>query len=196
MYISKKAERSNLYGTSRWFCTHRCTCYYFVPITRITISANMIGYFEWVYYRPNANIVYQGVCRSLLDKLSPLKFGVCDISPHNYGRHWHAPDCYLWVGKVPVNQRGYYKCNTPCWQMPGLTHWGRDEIDAILQTTFSNAFYWMKMYWFRLKYHWSLFPRIHLTARRRPDDKPLSEPMVASLLTHICVTRPQWVNHR
>ena len=26
------------------------------------------------------------------------------------------------------------------------------------------------------------------------DDKPLSEPMMVSLLTHICVTRPQWVN--
>ena len=31
-------------------------------------------------------------------------------------------------------------------------------------------------------------------AWRRPGDKPLSEPMMVSLLTHICVTRPQWVN--
>ena len=29
---------------------------------------------------------------------------------------------------------------------------------------------------------------------RRPGDKPLSEPMMASSPTHICVTRPQWVN--
>ena len=28
-------------------------------------------------------------------------------------------------------------------------------------------------------------------ARRRPGDKPLTEPMVVRLLTHICVTRPQ-----
>ena len=28
---------------------------------------------------------------------------------------------------------------------------------------------------------------------RRPGDKPLSEPMVSRLPTHICVTRPQWV---
>ena len=28
----------------------------------------------------------------------------------------------------------------------------------------------------------------------RPGDKPLSEPMMVSSLTHICVTRPQWVN--
>ena len=30
-------------------------------------------------------------------------------------------------------------------------------------------------------------------AWRRPGDKPLSEPMMISWLTHICVTRPQWV---
>ena len=28
----------------------------------------------------------------------------------------------------------------------------------------------------------------------RQGDKPLSEPLMASVLTHICVTRPQWVN--
>ena len=30
-----------------------------------------------------------------------------------------------------------------------FTHWGRDKMAAIFQTTFSNAFYWMKMYQFR-----------------------------------------------
>ena len=30
-------------------------------------------------------------------------------------------------------------------------------------------------------------------AWRRPGDKPLSEPKMESFLTHICVTRPQWV---
>ena len=30
-------------------------------------------------------------------------------------------------------------------------------------------------------------------AWRRPGDKPLSEPMMVSLPTRICVTRPQWV---
>ena len=37
------------------------------------------------------------------------------------------------------------------------------QIDAISQTTFSNAFSWMKMFEFRLKFHWSLFPRVQLT---------------------------------
>ena len=44
-----------------------------------------------------------------------------------------------------------------------LTHWGQDKIDAILQTTFSNAISWMKMFEFRLKFHWSLFLKVQLT---------------------------------
>ena len=32
-----------------------------------------------------------------------------------------------------------------------------------------------------------------IMAWRRPGDKPLSEAMMVSLLTHICVARPQWV---
>ena len=35
---------------------------------------------------------------------------------------------------------------------------------------------------------------VQIMAWRRPGDKPLSEPIVVSLPTHICVTRPQWVN--
>ena len=35
---------------------------------------------------------------------------------------------------------------------------------------------------------------VKIKACRRPDDKPLSEPMVVSLLTYICLSRPQCVN--
>ena len=35
---------------------------------------------------------------------------------------------------------------------------------------------------------------VQIMAWCRLGDKPLSEPMMVSLLTHICVTRPQWVN--
>ena len=36
--------------------------------------------------------------------------------------------------------------------------------------------------------HWC-----RLMVGRRQGDKPLSDPMVVNLLTHICVSRPQWV---
>ena len=35
---------------------------------------------------------------------------------------------------------------------------------------------------------------VQVMAWHRPGDKPLSEPMMVSLLTHICITRPQWFN--
>ena len=35
---------------------------------------------------------------------------------------------------------------------------------------------------------------VQIIAWRRPGAKPLSEPMMVILWTHICVTRPQWVN--
>ena len=50
------------------------------------------------------------------------------------------------------------------WAQAGqLTHWGRDKMAGISQTIFSNAFSWMKLFELRLKFHWSLFPRVQLT---------------------------------
>ena len=37
---------------------------------------------------------------------------------------------------------------------------------------------------------------VQIMAWRRPGAKPLSEPVMVSLLTHICVIRPQWVKHK
>ena len=36
---------------------------------------------------------------------------------------------------------------------------------------------------------------VQIMAWCRPGDKPLSEAMMVNSLIHICVTRPQWVNH-
>ena len=35
---------------------------------------------------------------------------------------------------------------------------------------------------------------VQMMAWCRPGNKPLSEPVMVRLLTHICITRPQWVN--
>ena len=159
--------------------------------------------------------------------------------------------------------------------VPILAHWGRDKMAAILQTVFSDAFLWMKIFKFRLKFmmtssngiifrvtghlcseftgprwilrtkasdaelwcfHYLTCTRINscvnnreagglrrhrahydvtvmitlkfvpkcpienilslvlIMAWRRSGAKPLSEPMMVSLLTHIRVTRPRWIN--
>ena len=77
------------------------------------------------------------------------------------------------------------------------TFQGRDTMAAISQTTHSSVFYWMKILEFGLKFHWSLFPKAGLMIFQhwfRPGVKPLSEPMMVRLPTHICVTRTQSVN--
>ena len=44
-----------------------------------------------------------------------------------------------------------------------LTHWDRDKMAAIFQTTFSIAFSWVKMYEFRIRFHWNWLLRVKLT---------------------------------
>ena len=36
---------------------------------------------------------------------------------------------------------------------------------------------------------------VQIMAWCRPGDKPLSEPIIVSLMTHVCVTRPRWIKH-
>ena len=71
------------------------------------------------------------------------------------------------------------------------------------QTTFSDGFSWMKLYEFRTKISLKFVPSgpinnipalFQIMAWCRSGDMTLSEPMMVSLLTHICITRPQWVS--
>ena len=50
-----------------------------------------------------------------------------------------------------------------CPEYSGLTHWGRDDMKNISHATLSNVFSSMKIFEFRLKFHWSWFPRVQLT---------------------------------
>ena len=76
---------------------------------------------------------------------------------------------------------------------------GRHLADDIFKGIFLNENVWIPIK-FSLKFvptgpiH-NIPALIQIMAWRRPGDKPLSEPMVVSLLTHICVSRPQWVNN-
>ena len=76
---------------------------------------------------------------------------------------------------------------------------GRHFPDAIFKWIFLNENVWISIN-ISLKF----VPRgpinniptlVQVMAWRRPGDKPLSEQMMVRLLTHICVTQPQWVNY-
>ena len=62
-----------------------------------------------------------------------------------------------------VNITGRLQSRRISGKLCSLTHWGRDKMAAISQTTLSTPFLWMKMFEFRLKFHWSWFPRVQLT---------------------------------
>ena len=76
---------------------------------------------------------------------------------------------------------------------------GRHFPDDIFKWIFFNENVWISIN-FSLKYV-SRGPinnvptLVQVMAWRRPGDKPLSEPMMVRLPTHICVTRPQWVKY-
>ena len=84
-----------------------------------------------------------------------------------------------------------------------LTHWGRDKVAAILQTTFANAFSWLKCTNFAIKFDWSLFLKdridnipalVQIMAWRHQATSHYLNQRWPSQLTHICVTLLQWVN--
>ena len=66
--------------------------------------------------------------------------------------------------------------------------WSQDKMAAISQMTFSNAFSWIKMYEFDLRFNWTLFlPKgtinniqalVQIRAWCQPGNKPLSETMI------------------
>ena len=66
----------------------------------------------------------------------------------------HIPDCYV---KASADVADFWEMIFIKCSLKISTHWGRDKMDAISQTTFSSAFSWMKIFEFRLKFHWSLF---------------------------------------
>ena len=71
-----------------------------------------------------------------------------------------------------------------------LTHWGRDNMADVYQTTFSMHFL-MKLLQFWLKFHWKFWFRQWLGAGQ-PTGRCLNQRW-PSILTQKCFTRPQRV---
>ena len=70
--------------------------------------------------------------------------------------------------------------------------------DGIFKWLFMN-----KNVWVSLKISLKIVPKfrinnipglVQIMDQRRPGDKPLSEPLMISSPTHICIPRPHWVN--
>ena len=116
-----------------------------------------------------------------------------------FNNDWVKNLCFFFSG-----DQFWHHIITPLW----VTCWvlntlrprqnGCHFADGIFRCIFLN-----ENVWILLKISLSFVPKgpinniptlVQVMAWRRPGDKPLNEPMMISLLTHICVTRPQWVN--
>ena len=83
-----------------------------------------------------------------------------------------------------------------------LTHWGWDKMAVVLLTTFSDIFIFNEALGISFEIPLKFVPEgpvdnipalVQMMACHWPGNRPLSEPMVVSSLTHICVTQPWWV---
>ena len=105
-----------------------------------------------------------------------------------YGIHMPFYHWQVWKHKLHI---------LSCFNLLRPRQNGRHFSDDIFKCTCLNENVWIP-----IKISLKFVPKgpinnipalVQIMAWRRPGDKPLSAPMMVSLLTHICVTRPQWV---
>ena len=141
----------------------------------------------------------------------------CLITPSHYLNHcwiiirsfpWSLPESNFTGGAHEVNRHYVSRDNTFKITISPWGQWvntlrprenGRQFTDDIFKCIFLYENVWIPI-WISLKF----VPKgpinnipalVQIMAWGRPGDKPLSEPMMVRLPTHICVTRPQWVNN-
>ena len=90
-----------------------------------------------------------------------------------------------------------------CWPLVSshLTHLPLDKMAAILADDNFKCIFFNENDGILIQILLKFVPKssidnkpslVQVMAWRRPGDKPLSEPMMVRLPTHICITRPQW----
>ena len=109
---------------------------------------------SWNQYQHNLTISYWYKIPLYFVTCSPLRSTHCGVFQPLRPRTSVEQDLWRHMALVGHNKRQAIACTND-----DLTHWGRDKMAIILMTTFSNAFSWMKMYEFRLRFHWNLFLR-------------------------------------
>ena len=110
---------------------------------------------------------------------------------------WSSADrcCTNYIGAAPTTSE-WSTILLPIDTLRPRQH-GRHFPDAIFKCIFLN-----ENVWTLIQISLKFVPKgpidnipalVQKMAWRRPGDKPLSEPILIILLTHICVTQPQWV---
>ena len=180
----KSHNASNKYPTMHHFLTEMCThahfCYKMVHCW--IWDRSIVGFMRLVYWRIIASCF--DFITSNSSRLSSTRQHHGSWSTLVQARSWCCQAIIILKITATSSREQWVKINYklfnynlilcrayqlrrwntgPTWILKELTHWGRDKMAAISQTTFTNAFSWMKMYEFYLWFHWSLFLRFELT---------------------------------
>ena len=119
--------------------------------------------------------------------------------PYLHLMHWRLLIWQVSCDKVVTARAVWYLFGPVMHACISLTHWSRDKMSQnIFKCIFLNENVWIS-----LKISLKFIPMVRnntipaLVLKMAwcwPGNKPLSKPVMVSLLKHICVTRPQWVN--
>ena len=126
---------------------------------------------------------------------------------HTFSSSFCVKEVYSDKALSNIHQ-GTVSIKMPCYQFSNI-HFntlrprqnGRHSADGTFKFIFLNQ----ENIWIPIKISLKFVPKgpininpsmVQIMVWRRAGAKPLSEPMLVSLLTQICVTRPQWVKGR
>ena len=177
---------------SGWWAGLPCLCDHSVPFS--------LSHSLCVEYAP-LNVFNAGwINRNLI---SVLKFGHEQLKFHQiwlkYTLHYY---CSEWMLTWQFQSPGYssYVAEFCYFNTLKPRQNGRNFADVIFKCIFLN-----ENVWILIEISLKFVPKcpvnnipalVQIMAWCRPGDKPLSEPMMVRLLTHICITWPQWVKAR
>ena len=102
-------------------------------LSQMAVTQSFVGFFD---LRLKIRLNKQS-CRRWFETPSHTLWRHCNVNANEFNLACHLGD--------------HYSTYCPC--ALSLTHWGRDKMTAILQPTLTNAFSWMKIFEFRLKFH-------------------------------------------
>ena len=148
-----------------------------------------------IYLRAISHAIPQLLITKIIIKVTRLNF-ISNLPGVNVLRTKNMAN---YCNNAHANDTAVLLWNRCAYLQETITHWGRVNV-VIFQIKFSMHFLEWKL-WISLKISPKFFPKVpiyntpvfvQMMAWHRPVDKPLSEPVMDSLLTYICVTRPQW----
>ena len=136
-----------VHGMSSWLTNWRQHSWIFIRISLKYIPDGLINNNPAVVQK----MAWRRPFALIGDRWISARIGICGFAPNSrqllseatviqitgvgYNLHYNGPMCFI-------------------------LHWGRDKMAANFLTTISNTFSWLKIYEFRLRYHWSLLLRM------------------------------------